>query len=134
MSQPTGSPFPGRAVTAQILSHPAVAAVVEPIEEYLATHNMNDVLTQDDFFDGLAELLERAGTVFTDLGDSWSSDTPLDKQVVDFMHDLGADLTAMAGTGRDLYKQWSQAHEYDLERARNPRAGEEKLDVQAPGV
>lgn len=130
-----GKPFPsGGAAAHAAMGHPTVRAVVEAIDEYIAGYEMTDVLSQDDFLNGLAELLERMGTVCNDLADSWRTETPLDQEIADFLDDFGTDLTGMAETAKQTYERWTQAHEYDLERARNPRTGEEKLDVQPPGA
>jgi hypothetical protein len=84
----------------------------------------------EDFFKGLPEFFRDQASAFGALAQRGDDEMPLNKPVVEEMREIGALFSGMGDKADELNQHFRSAHQGELERAHNPRAGEKAWNIQ----
>lgn len=105
-----------------------VQAAVDAIHDNISGAVFSNMADFTAFVSSLDVLLEALHESLGTVNAKFTDDEPVDPRVVDHLEEVRAMLLAPLELARDAGAVFGAAHEADLERLDNPRAGEEKLD------
>jgi hypothetical protein len=83
----------------------------------------------EDFFKGLPEFLRDQATSMGTLAQRADDEMPLNKGVVEEFREIAALFSGMGDKADELNQHFRSAHETELRRAHEPRAGEKAWNV-----
>jgi hypothetical protein len=83
----------------------------------------------EDFFKGLPEFFEEQGSSISGLAQRADDEMPLNKSVIEEMRELVATMNGLKDKAAELNQHFRVAHETELKRAHEPRAGEKAWNV-----
>lgn len=105
-----------------------IQAAVDAIHDNISGAVFSNMADFTAFVSSLDALLEALHESLGTVNAKFTDDEPVDPRVVDHLEEVRAMLLAPLELARDAGAVFGAAHEADLERLDNPRAGEEKLD------
>lgn len=108
--------------------HPDIDSIVTAFEDNLGGYEMTNTEGHHAFLASLADIPSALGEAFATVAGHFEGETPLDQSVADFMREMAQACESAATTAGELFDAWSTQHEYDINRALDPRPGEELLD------
>jgi len=130
---------PGRAITApgneretvSDLNIPAagLTAVMDAIDEHITGWEPDNAIEIFGFLAGLEGLYSHLGMALSNAADKLGGDYPLDRTVVDHLHEMAAHTTTLGAWGSQTHHLARAAHEGELQRLESPRPREEVFDV-----
>jgi hypothetical protein len=102
----------------------------EAIREAFGSFKPTEPAHFEGFFKGLPEFFGDQGQSLGNLAQRADDEMPLDKAVVEEMREVVATLNGLRDKADQLNQHFRAAHQVELERANNPRAGERAWNVQ----
>lgn len=110
-----------------------LASAVEAIRTAFGNFRPTRPEDFEEFFKGLPEFFGDQGDSLATMVQRADEEMPLNKPVVEEMREVVALLNGLRDKAAEINQHFRVAHEAELNRAHNPRAGEPAWNVQ-PGA
>jgi hypothetical protein len=104
-------------------------AASEAIREAFGSFKPEKPEDFENFFKGLPEFLRDQATALGNLAQRGDDEMPLNKPVVEELREVSALFAGMGDKADELNQHFRSAHETELRRAHEPRAGEKAWNV-----
>lgn len=107
-----------------------LAQIYETAQEVFAAWHPDSPEEFDAGIADLREIYEEMGTAITGLAGRLGSDFPVEPGTREAVAELGASTTGLADAAHEVYTAHRTDHEKEMQRAEEPRPGEEMWDVR----
>jgi hypothetical protein len=111
------------------ISPGGITAIIDSIHQHLDGFEPDSALAILGFLSGFESLYTELGGALLRLGDRLGSDYPIDRSVVEHLHDMGAHTLTLGAWGAQTHHLARAAHETEIQRIEQPRPREGMWDV-----
>jgi hypothetical protein len=107
-----------------------LASAVEAVRDAFAAFRPEKPEDFEDFFKGLPGFFRDQAGGLSALAQRGNDEMPLDKSVVEELREIAALFAGLGDKADELDQHFRAAHETELRRAHEPRAGEKAWNIQ----